>query len=360
MISMMRTNTPLVKDLFREETSAGFSLCEALATALHDVVLGDPSDEKLDSSAKEEKDDAACHDCVFQLLETMVEIGSKLRPHELILFSTVFRRPSLCALLVESPQPGSLHVPCMNLLQVLLSSSELYALAHGADSRENPLLAVANLLVVPAIEPGERSMEVQHISELQQCRIAALEVFCRCLASAPRLDIVLQLRGAPTSDGGMVDTVLQRIVFLCHHDLLCLGVHSVDGGLWHEQSMKDSGKASQRCVELALMILSSFVWHAAPWTPDVQTTNHAAACSDACTLLGRMRPLIGSILDMVVRRAADSCYYTSLLGRTSALRILLAHVDGENQCHISEASCVGCVGVGGDRVGSAMVPMEVE
>merc|ERR1712224_960414 len=110
--------------------------------------------------------------------------------------------------------------------------------------------------------------------------------------------------------------------------------------------MKDAGKARQRSVELSLMILSSFVWHAAPWNPDAQTSNHSAACADACTLLGRMRPLIGSIVDMVVRRATDSDYYTRLLGRTSSLRILLAHVDGDNHCVTNEAS--GVV-LGGDR-----------
>merc|ERR1712232_597040 len=120
--------------------------------------------------------------------------------------------------------------------------------------------------------------------------------------------------------------------------------------------MKDSGMARQRAVELSLMILSSFVWHAAPWTPDVQSNDHIAACSDACTLLGRMRPLLASIVDMVVRRAADSSYYASLLGRTSALRILLPHLDGENNA-VNEASPVG---LGGEKAGSAMVPMMVE
>merc|ERR1711862_533135 len=78
------------------------------------------------------------------------------------------------------------------------------------------------------------------------------------------------------------------------------------------------------------MILSSFVWHAAP---DMHAPNHATACSDACDALGRMRPLVASIVDMVVRRATmSSGYYTRLLGSASALRVLLAPADGQDGC----------------------------
>merc|ERR1712146_248528 len=106
------------------------------------------------------------------------------------------------------------------------------------------------------------------------CRVSALQVFCRCLASAPRLDMVLQLRGAPTVDGESVETVLQRVVFLCHHELLCLGIHGVDGGPWHDPALNECAKRRQRGVELSLMILSSFVWHA---VPEINTPNHAVA-----------------------------------------------------------------------------------
>merc|ERR1712046_243545 len=86
-------------------------------------------------------------------------------------------------------------------------------------------------------------------------------------------------------------------------------------------------------IELALMILSSFVWHATPWTPEMQAAEHAATCSDACDALGRMRPLVASIVDMVVRRATEiSGYYTRLLGSASALRVLLAPADGQDGC----------------------------
>jgi hypothetical protein len=247
----------------------------------------------------------------------------------------------------------------MGLLQALLASTELYALAHGADNPENPLLAVSNLLVIPGNEScsGEGSDSRPDNPELQQCRVSALKVFCRCLATAPRLDMVLQLRGASNVHGETVETVLQRVAFLCHHELLCLGIHGVDGGSWHDQSLQECAKRRQCAVELSLTILSSFVWHAIPDVPAANPekavlTDHAKACSDACAALGRMRPLAASIVDMVARRAARSPFYTRLLGSASALRVLLAHADGED----------GCIarGDGGAASGSrVMAPMMV-
>lgn len=331
-------------------------LFDELTHALHELVLG-PSREKVDKSAQTNETGDGC-ECAAQLLATLLEIAGKLRPHELDALGTAFQKPSLCALLGEPPSPGSLHPLCMQLLQALLASTELYALAHGADSHENPLLAVANLLVVPTVEPraGDSANAGSDNAELQQCRVLALQVFCRCLASAPRIDMMLQLR-APTVNGETVDTVLHRVVFLCHHELLCLGLHGIDGGPWHDPSLEECAKRRQRAVELALMILSSFVWHATPWTPEMKAPDHAIACSDACVALGRMRPLVASIVDMVVRRASGSTYYTRLLGSASALRVLLAHVDGDDSGNAS--------GDDGARLGeservAAMAPMVVE
>jgi len=240
----------------------------------------------------------------------------------------------------------------MRLLQAFVASAELFARAHQAASDKNPLLAAANLLVIPAIDPD--SCRGPDSAELQKCRVVALELFSCCLATAPRRDIVLQLRGAPTINEEHVDTVLQRVVFLCHHELLCLGLHG--SGPWHDPAVRECSKIRFRAVEHALMIMSSFVWHAAPWTPDAQAAEHKKACSDACTALGRMRPLLASIVDMVVRRAQDSMMYTRLLSSASALRVLLAGIDGE---------CNGCCENGvsarsaGHRKFSTVFHMEV-
>lgn len=335
------------------EESAGATLFNELAEALHAVVLDSDEDDGEDPQATDARDR---HGCAVQLLKTLLEIVGKLRHHELDALGSAFRRPSLCALLVESPSQGSLHLLCMQLLQALLTGKQLYALAHGADCHENILLAAANLLIIPSIEslPTENGAVLGSDSaELQHCRVAALQVFCRCLASAPRLDMVLQLRGAPTVDGETVETVLQRVVFLCHHELLCLGIHGVDGGSWHDHILQECAKRRQRAIELSLMILSSFVWHA---IPDMHMPNHAMACSEACAALGRMRPLVASIVDMVGRRAARSPYYTSLLSSASALRILLAHAGGEDSCTACGDSSAGTAS---SRMGAAMAPLMV-
>jgi len=329
-------------DMQQKEESVGAALFNELAEVLHAVVLDSDEADAQDAQANDARDRIAC---AAQVLKALVEIVGKLRHHELDALGSAFRRPSLCALLVESPSAGSLHLLCLQLLQALLAGKELYALAHGADCHENLLLAVANLLIVPSIEacPHDRDALLgRDTAELQQCRVSALQIFCRCLASAPRLDMVLQLRGAPTVDGETVETVLQRVVFLCHHELLCLGIHGVDGGSWHDHSLHECAKRRQRAVELSLMILSSFVWHA---VPEMNTPNHVVACSEACAALGRMRPLVASIVDMVSRRAARSPYYTRLLSSTSALRVLLAHAGGEESCTAS-GDCSACSGNG--------------
>merc|ERR1712032_942096 len=86
-------------------------------------------------------------------------------------------------------------------------------------------------------------------------------------------------------------------------------------------------------------MVSSFVWHVVPSAPDkVTKEEHNAACAKACTALDRTRPMLASIVDMVVRRAASSPPYERLLCSVSALRILLTHVDSEDN---SEANNEG-------------------
>ncbi|CAE8596215.1 unnamed protein product, partial [Polarella glacialis] len=286
-----------------ESPSVG-SIFGALASALHATVLDADSEESC--GAKEVEVRRACAE---YLLEAMTEAARKLRPLELSVFAPVFHRPSLCALLNSDPDTDEgLQEPCLRLLQALLASPELFALAHQADSEENPLLAAANLLIVPCVGEqraalGEGSEESEDGAERQRCRVAALELFCRCLATAPTLDFVLQLRGAQTVDGEDVDTVLQRVVLLCHHELLCLGLHGYDGGPWRDPDLRLCATRRQRAVDLCLLVLSSFVWHMAPWSPDVPPEQSRADCAAACSLLGRTRPLLASVIDMVTRRA---------------------------------------------------------
>jgi len=338
--------------------ASGIQLYDELTTALHTVVLG-IDDACASDTLPEESGDS--HACTLQLLKTLLEVVGQLRPqdNDVDVLGSAFRRPSLCALLVETPSPTSLHLPCLQLLQALLKSTELFAVAHGTQGHENPLLAAANLLVIPTVEPHScDGAKGGDSPELQDCRISALEVVCRCLASAPSLEIVLGLRGHPTPAGQTFETVLQRVVFLCHHELLCLGIHGVDGDAWHDQSLQECAERRQRAIELSLMIMSSFVWHAAP---DVYAPNHATSCSECCEALGRMRPLVASIVDMVVRRASCSSYYTRLLGSASALRVLLAHADGHDGCTasgdggVAPACKPATTGTAGIGVGSMMI-----
>jgi len=335
-------------------SASGMELFMALIQVLHAVVLDEGSAEEAHASHQRADDPRERKACTEQLLKVLLEVVSKLRPNDLHIFASILERPSLTALLVEPPHAGSLHLACMRLLQAFVASAELFARAHQAASDKNPLLAAANLLVIPAIDPD--SCRGPDSAELQKCRVAALELFSCCLATAPRRDIVLQLRGAPTINEEHVDTVLQRVVFLCHHELLCLGLHGSDGGPWHDPTMRECARIRWRAVEHALMIMSSFVWHAAPWTPDAQAPDHKRACSDACTALGRMRPLLASIVDMVVRRAQDSAGYARLLSSVSALRVLLAGIDGE--CHGCNESGVASRSAGHVKLSTA-VPMAV-
>jgi len=326
----------------------GVQLVDVLVDALHVVVLDSSKVRESNSVASCKGDDRERLVCAQQLLETLVEISGKLRSPEFDVLRTVFRRPSLCALLALPPCVGSLHCPTMRFLQVALQSTDLFALVHQADSHENALLAVANLLIVPTIISDREALKAedsmmdnsQDSRERQQCRIGALEFFCRCLATAPRIDIVLQLRGAPAVDGEPVDTVLQRVALLCHHELVCLGLHGTEEGPWHDAELQQCAGRRQRIIELSLSILSSFVWHAAPWASELQAESNRVACTEASAALGRTGPLLASIVDMIVRRAPHSLAMSRLLSSASALRVLLPHTDGDDRA----ASHTGTMG----------------
>lgn len=312
-------------------------LLDAMADVLHAVVLDRAASDNgsVRVLAVDSSDDRERQECTAQLIDSFSEVASRLRPDELGSLSTVLKRPSLCALLATPPSPGSLHLSCMRFLQAILANPDIFARSHQADSCSNPLLAAANLLVIPCIESGSTGdadrATGRDSPEQQRCRIAALELFCRCLTTAPRVDIVLHLRGAPTVEEEPVDTVLQRVVLLCHHELLCLGIHGHDGGPWNDQALRECAAVRLRAVEHAMMILSSFVWHSAPWAPDMNVADHRSACAAACEALGRTRPLLASIVDVVVRRAAHAPVYERLLASASTLRVLLAHTDEHKQ-----------------------------
>mmetsp|Transcript_9306 Transcript_9306/g.28747 ORF Transcript_9306/g.28747 Transcript_9306/m.28747 type:complete len:188 (+) Transcript_9306:859-1422(+) len=181
---------------------------------------------------------------------------------------------------------------------------------------------------VEGVGAGGGDVEYQDGPERQACRAAALELFCRCLATVPRPDAVLNLRGAPTVQDEVVDTVLQRVVLLCHHELLCLGIHGDDGGPWRDAALRECAARRSRSVDLSLSILSSFVWQTAPWAPDVPQVEADATQAETCAALGRMRPLLASIVDMASRRGAASGPGGSrALAAASALRVLLAKAD---------------------------------
>jgi hypothetical protein len=336
------------EDMHKGARVLGVQLIEVLADALHVVVLDRSKVQESNSVASSKGDDGERLTCAQQLLETLVEISGKLQSPEFDLLKAVFRRPSLCALLALPPCVGSLHCPTMRFLQVALQSTDLFALVHQADSHENALLAVANLLIVPTIISDRKALKAeagimdnsQDSRERQQCRIGALEFFCRCLATAPRIDIVLQLRGAPAVDGEPVDTVLQRVALLCHHELVCLGLHGTEEGPWHDAELQQCAGRRQRIIELSLSILSSFVWHAAPWGSELQAESNRLACTEASAALGRTGPLLASIVDMIVRRAPHSPAMSRLLSSASALRVLLPHTDGDDSA-VSHAGSMG-------------------
>jgi len=307
----------------------GAALFETLASALHAVVLDrDIPTARGEVESTTGNGTGERRRCCAQLLAALAEVAAKLQPPEMEALRAVLERPSLCALLAAEPSRDSLHLATLRLLQGLAESPALYALAHQAESEENPLLAVANLLIVPCV--GGSPSEGQDSPQRQECRIAALELFVRCLATSPRLEVVLNLRAAPTVRGEPVDTVLQRVVLLCHHELLCLGLHGLEGGPWRDAELRACAGRRQCAVDRALVLMSSFVWHAAPWAPDTPAAECRRACAEACEAFGRTRPLLASIVDMIARRAQNSPAYVGFLSAASALRLLLSHADGED------------------------------
>lgn len=334
------------------------SLFFTLSDALHKVVL-----EKRHPCQQHEfaGDDQRRCDCCKQLLVTFTELAARLGPSGLEALAPLLLRPSLCALLNVEPQVGSLHLPCLQLLQLLLQSPMLFHLAHRAHSDQNALLTAANLLVAPAIQgarttsaattsagaaetaaamdvDGTAQMPASGVepegqddsAERQLCREAALELFCRCLATVPRPDAVLNLRGCPTVGDEVVDTVLQRIVLLCHHELLCLSLHGDAGGPWRDAELLACAGRRSRCAERGLGVLAHFVWQVAPWSPDLPQAESDGAQDAACEALGRTRPLLSSIVDLAAARgtALGAGSGGRFLAAASALRVLLAKVDG--------------------------------
>jgi len=346
------------------------AIFDAVANALHRATLKQ-DDESSPLGAREPLEESLRAGCVVALLEALLEVAGTLRRDDLRALGAVMRRPSLCAL-VGRPQVGQLHLLSLRLMKVLLASPELFTAAHQADSDVNPLLAAANLLIVPWVRftEGKRKTPAadddeaepnEDSPERQECRIATLELFCRCVATA-RLekvmgkdgpDTVLQLRAVGhSSDEDAVDTVLQRTALLCHHELLCLGLHgtgrsSQGSGPWvYDVGFRACATRRLRAVELSLLLLSSaapgppadFAWAApgqkipaAATTQGLDSMVHREACSKACEAFGRTRPLLSSIVEMVASRAvADSTSpYGRLCGAASTLRVLLPHADGE-------------------------------
>mmetsp|Transcript_46812 Transcript_46812/g.85715 ORF Transcript_46812/g.85715 Transcript_46812/m.85715 type:complete len:653 (+) Transcript_46812:100-2058(+) len=317
-----------------ERPHQGSTLFEALSMGLHAAVLG-PVAKVQDGTGQER--------CARAILEALLELAGKLRLAELEVFGSLFDRPSLCALLAAPTGNNSLHVLSLRLLQRLLHSPVLFARAHQAASHENALLAAANLLLVPpapeqsaAIAGGEGDAALDDqvdTAELQECRHRALELFSCCLVSAPRPDMVLQLRCAATVDGIIVDTVLQRLVLLCHHELLALHLHGFDGGPWHSRNLQECAKRRLACAELSLGCMANFVWHALPalQPEDKGNSSFLAACASAATLLGRTGGLLLPIIDTVQVLSKEwPAQCQRLLSSTSALRVLLAHLHGES------------------------------
>merc|ERR1712232_409832 len=108
-------------------------------------------------------------------------------------------------------------------------------------------------------------------AERLECRVAALELFCRCAGTAPRQDMIFQLRQTSADREDPIDTVLQRIVMVCHHELLCLTLHGISGGPWHDPKLRTCARRRLRAAGVALAALSQFVCRAVPrWMPDSQ------------------------------------------------------------------------------------------
>ncbi|CAE7202258.1 unnamed protein product [Symbiodinium natans] len=297
----------------------------ALAAVLHSAVLDPAScedEEALEALALQREA------CAREVLAALSETSTKLPGSLMAALSPVLEKPSLFALICEDPAPDSLHLPTLRLLEALMASPDLFTLAHQAETDENILLAVANVLVIPSVaKPKLQAMQAEaedveepeaceDTLERQECRVAGLELLQRCLATAPSPDFVLQLRGAVQgAEVDTVDTVLQRVVLLCHHELLCLRL---------------GARSPQRtqAAELSLFILSGWLWHGAPHALSASAEQSRELCLQLCNQLGRTRILIESIVEMVQVLGSQQCF-KSFLSSAAALRTLIPFVDGE-------------------------------
>mmetsp|Transcript_58087 Transcript_58087/g.138180 ORF Transcript_58087/g.138180 Transcript_58087/m.138180 type:complete len:638 (-) Transcript_58087:48-1961(-) len=309
-------------------------MLESLAAVLHAAVLD--ADVEVDMRKVSA---AARRSCTLHVMEAFVEVTGKLGTAEVGVLAVLFRRPSMCALLTLPPcvDDCELQILCLRLLQSLLRStssngSNLFGVAHQADSQENVLLAASNLLLPPAASNPQAADAAEDGPHLQQCRVVALELFSHCLAAAPRPEMVLQLRCAATVEDRPVDTVLQRIVLLCHHELLALQLHGFDGGPWRSQELRQCAARRLTCASLSLACLSNFVWQVLPPLPpeDKGKEEFHSACAHAVLAFGRTAPLLAAIAASVGQLANDWPAQTQkLLGSVSALRVLLPHLGGD-------------------------------
>mmetsp|Transcript_10800 Transcript_10800/g.17836 ORF Transcript_10800/g.17836 Transcript_10800/m.17836 type:complete len:262 (-) Transcript_10800:90-875(-) len=247
---------------------------------------------------------------ILPLLLAFSEAACNLKVPELVaLKSLVAAGRGWRSVLLEEPTPDSLHLPCLRLLEALMASPELFAMAHQAESQENILLAAADLLVLPSVAEDEHDT-----LEKQKCRVAALKLFSRCCATAS-LDFVLQLR----AEEGM-DTVLQSLVLLCHHELLCLLMY---GNPWRNDDLEESRKQRLQAVDTSLFLLASLAWQLSPLKDGLETEKWTIEGRVPLQAqFGRTQVLLPSIVDMVCENASEEDFQP-FLSSISAVRLLL-------------------------------------
>jgi len=150
--------------------------------------------------------------------------------------------------------------------------------------------------------------------EKQKCRVAALKLFSRCCATAS-LDFVLQLR----AEEGM-DTVLQSLVLLCHHELLCLLMY---GNPWRNDDLEESRKQRLQAVDTSLFLLASLAWQLSPLKDGLETEKWTIEGRVPLQAqFGRTQVLLPSIVDMVCENASEEDFQP-FLSSISAVRLLL-------------------------------------
>ncbi|CAE7537102.1 unnamed protein product [Symbiodinium sp. CCMP2456] len=302
---------PEIAERIVKGSNATNSLFSAMAAVLHSAVV--------DSTNSDEEEALLREGCAREFLVALLEAASKLPSTLFAVLSPVLEKPSLFALICEDPAPDSLHLPSLRLLEVLMASPSLFTLAHQAETDENVLLAVANVLMIPSVKTAESAESAEDSLERQECRVASLELLLRCLATAPSPDFILQLRGAAQGEEvDEVDTVLQRVVLLCHHELLCLRLGA-----------RAPAPQRKKAAELSLFILSGWLWHA--FGPALSSQEQTGELSlKLCNQLGRTRILIESIVEMVQVLSSQTCF-KAFLSSVSALRMLLPFTDGDRQ-----------------------------